>query len=161
MKQFISLLLAGLFLMAGQALHAQDNSKLVLLNISNLGTDKAAIRATRDFWSRVGESKEERWYRFENGLIAEYTEGPVSAKYQYDLQGRPVFSILTYSEWQLPTEVRQLVRSNYYDYKIGWVKEVSQGQDMAYVVHLDDSLTWKEIAVQNGEIRVLKEYRKQ
>ena len=161
MKKIMSLLLTSLLMLAGKSMYAQDNTKLVLLNISNLGTDKAAIRATRDFWNKVGDSKDEKWYRYSDGFIAEYTDGPVTGRYQYDCQGRPVYSILTYSERQLPADVRQEVRSRYYDYKIGWVKEVSQEGATAYVVHLDDSLSWKELAVQDGEIRVLKEFKKQ
>lgn len=161
MKKMMSLLLTSLLLLAGRTMHAQDNNKLVLLNISNPGMDKAAIRATRDFWSRAGESKDEKWYRYPDGFIAEYTEGPVSARYQYNREGRPVYSILTYTQWQLPKDVRQQVRREYYDYTIGWVKEVHQQNETAYVVHLDDSVSWKEIAVQDGDIRVLKEYRKQ
>jgi hypothetical protein len=157
----MALLLTSLLILAGQTLYAQDNNKFVLMNISNLGTDKAAIRATRDFWNRVGESKNEKWYRYSDGIMAEYHDGPISARYQYDAQGRPEYSILTYTEWQLPKEVRQLVRSRFFDYQIVWVKEVSEDGVTAYVVHLEDTVSWKEIAVQDGQIRPLKEYRKQ
>lgn len=161
MKKITTLLLTGLLMLACQTMYAQNNDRLVLLNISNIGADKAAIRATRDFWRKAGESKAEKWYRSPGGFIAEYTQGPVSGRYQYDSQGRPVYSILTYTQWQLPKEVRQEVRREFYDYSIGWVKEVSQDGATAYVVHLDDSVSWKEIAVQDGDIRVLQEYWKQ
>lgn len=59
-----------------------------------------------------------------------------------------------YSEKELPKEVRALVKSTYYDYSIGWVKEVSQNQTVVYVVHIADGQNWKDLLVQDGEMEV-------
>jgi hypothetical protein len=92
--------------------------------------------------------------------MAQYTEGAIQARYVYDHKGTLRYSLLTYSEKELPADVRRLVRSNYYDYTIGWVKELNEDQTRVYVVHLDDAVSFKEIAVQDGEIRELKTFRK-
>ena len=161
MKKFIGLLLTGMFILGGLATQAQTSDKAYLLDASAIGVDKAAARATRDFWQRAGEQKEEQWYKSPRGYVAEYEAGPVKGRFVYNQKGDWSYSILTYGEKQLPEDVRQLVRSHYYDYGITWVKEVNEDDAVVYVVHLEDEATWKEVAVQDGEIRVLKAMYKQ
>jgi hypothetical protein len=161
MQKFLGLLLTGMFILGGRATQAQTSDKAYLLNASAIGVDKAAVRATRDFWQRAGEQKEEQWYKSSQGYVAEYAAGPVKARFVYNQKGDWVYSILTYGPKGLPEEVRKLVRSEYYDYEITWVKEVNEEDVVVYVVHLEDEASWKEVAVQDGEIRVLKTLCKQ
>jgi hypothetical protein len=163
MKMLISLWLTGMFVTVGSLTQAQTTTsdKAYLLNIHNIGTDKAATRATRDFWDRVGDQNTAQWYKLSNGYMAEYYQGATQAHYVYDQKGNFVYSMLTYTAKELPTTVRHLVRSNYYDFTIGWVKEINEAQTTAYVVHLEDSASWKDVVVQEGEIRVLHAYSKQ
>ena len=55
MKMLIGLWLTGMFVTVGSLTQAQTptSDKAYLLNIHNIGTDKAAVRATRDFWERA------------------------------------------------------------------------------------------------------------
>jgi hypothetical protein len=161
MKKFIGLLLTGMFILGGLATQAQTSDKAYLLNASAIGSDKASVRANRDFWQRAGEQKEEQWYKSPRGYVAEYEAGPVKGRFVYNQKGDWSYSILTYGEKQLPEAVRQQVRSNYYDYGITWVKEVDEDDAVVYVVHLEDEASWKEVAVQDGEMRVLKAMYKQ
>lgn len=161
MKKFFGLLLTGMSTLVGVATQAQVSDKAYLLNETAIGADRAAVRATRDFWQRAGEQKEERWYKSDRGYVAEYTTGPVKARFVYNQKGDWAYSILSYGEKELPYNVRNLVRSNYYDFGITWVKEVNEADAVVYVVHLEDEGSWKEVAVQEGEIRVLKAMNKQ
>ena len=61
----------------------------------------------------------------------------------------------------LPVEVRKEVKSNYYDYSIVWVKEVKEGEDDVYVIHVENKTEWKDLSVQDGEIKVLRTFCKQ
>jgi hypothetical protein len=162
MNKLIGTLLAGLFVLAQLGVQAQvSDHATTLLNVHALGVEQSAVRASRDFLQRAGEQKEEQWYKAPAGYEAEYTEGTVKATYWYDKNGRWVYTILTYGEDKLPENVRAFVRSTWYDFNISWVKEVHQAQDVVYVVHIDNSKAWKEVAVQEGESRILKEFCKQ
>jgi len=161
MKKFIGLLLTGMLILGGLATQAQGSDKAYLLHTSAIGADRAAVRATRDFWQRAGEQKDEQWYKSSQGYVAEYEAGRVKGRFVYNQKGDWVYSILTYGQKGLPEEVRKLVRSEYYDYEITWVKEVNEEDAVVYVVHLEDEASWKEVAVQDGEIRVLKTLCKQ
>ena len=163
MQKLTGLLLTGMFVTVSLLTQAQTptSDKAYLLNIHNIGTDKAAVRATRDFWERAGDPTDTRWYKLAAGYMAEYYEGATQAHYLYDQKGNFSYSMLTYTEKEMPAEVRHLVRSNYYDFTIGWVKEVNEAETTAYVVHIEDAALWKDLVVQNGEIRVLHAYYKQ
>src|SRR5580658_3795830 len=121
MKKLFGLLLTGMLILGGLATQAQGSDKTYLLNASAIGGDRAAVRATRDFWQRAGEQKEERWFKSPRGYVAEYQAGPVKGRFVYNQKGDWSYSILTYGEKQMPEEVRQQVRSNYFDYSITWV----------------------------------------
>jgi len=161
MNKLIGTLLAGMFTLAQHGAQAQvSDHATASLNVHALGAEPAAVRASRDFLQRAGEQKEEQWYKAPVGYLAEYTEGAEKAMYCYDRNGRWVYTILTYGEEKLPADVRALVRSTWYDFSISWIKEVHQAQDVVYVVHIDGKTSWKEVAVQEGETRVLKEFCK-
>ena len=161
-KKLISLMLVGMFVTGSFTTKAQTptSDKAYLLNIHNIGTDKNAVRATRDFWERAGDQTNAQWYKLPKGFMAEYDNGPTQAHFVYDEKGNFTYSMLTYTQKEMPAELRHLVRSNYYDFTIGWVKEVNEAQTTAYVVHIEDSASWKDLVVQDGEIRVLHAYSK-
>ena len=150
MKQIISILLITSFYFAS---HAQMSSD-ILVSTRNLGSDHAAIKAAREFWKKYGAGKDESWYKLEAGFLAEFTEGAIRCKSVFDRKGNWLYSIKEYGEKELPKEVRDLVRSVYYDYSIGWIKEVSQNQSLVYVVHIFAGPDWKDLLVQDGEMEV-------
>jgi hypothetical protein len=161
-KKLISLLLTGMFVTVGFSMQAQTptSDQAYLLNLHNISADKAAVRAARDFWERAGDQNNAQWYKTATGYLAEYYEGATQVHYLYDHKGNFSYSLLTYTEKEMPAEVRHLVRSHYYDFTIGWVKEVNEAKTRAYVVHIEDAVSWKDLVIQDGEIRVLHAYCK-
>lgn len=139
---------------------APASDKMYLLNVHAIGADRAAVRATRDFWQQAGDQKQEQWYKLPQGYLAEYTEGRIKAQYRYDVKGNWLFCILTYTQKEMPEAVRRLVRSTYYDYTIGWVKEVHEADVTSYVVHVEDPASWKDLVVRDGEITVWHDFNK-
>ena len=158
MKKIIVMLLVVVFYTGSTPANAQTQtlSNAVLLNSYTIRSDKAAVKATRDLWNRVGDQKEEAWYKLPKGYLAVYNEGDVQNRYVYNKKGDWLYALLTYPEKALPAGIRKIVKSTYYDYSIGWVKEVRQGDDTVYVVHLDSDKEWLEIAVRDGEMLKLR-----
>ena len=159
MNKLLGLLLASAFCLGtGGSLQAQENASL--LNIHAIGVDAAAVRASRDFWSRSGERSDEQWFKLGAGYQAEFTEASAKGQYMYDRKGKWLYSILTYGQEKLPEDVRQQVRSTYYDFTIRWVKEVREADNLVYVVHMESPGEWKDVAVQDGQMRVLNSFCK-
>ncbi|HVW58797.1 MAG TPA: hypothetical protein VHC48_02135 [Puia sp.] len=141
------------------AIHAQATASTIL-NINSLMTERAGVKATREFWKMNGEGKGERWYKFPGGYLAEFEEGAIRNKMVFDRRGNWAYSMREYTEKELPREVRNLVKSTFYDFNIGWVKEVTQNQVLVYVVHIDNAPEWKDLIVRDGEIEVSHEVTK-
>ncbi|HEY4207671.1 MAG TPA: hypothetical protein VGM31_12690 [Puia sp.] len=150
MKKIISILVVTFFYFASQAQLSND----VLVSARPLGSDRAAMKAAREFWKKYGAGKDESWYKLSAGYLAEFSESTVKTKVVFDGKGNWLYGIKEYGEKQLLKQVRDLVKSVYFDYSIGWVKEVSQYQSVVYVVHIVDGPQWKDILVQDGEMDV-------
>jgi hypothetical protein len=161
MKKIIVILLAVVCYGGNYPAHAQTSDKAYLLNTHIIGSDKAAVKANRDFWKRVGDMKNEEWFKLPKGYLATFTENGIQNRFAYDQKGNWLYALLTCKEKDMPMEVRKLVKSIYYDHTIGWVKEVRQGEVLLYVIHLENEKEWKEIVVQDGEITILHAYCKQ
>jgi len=150
MKKFISILVITCFYFVSHAQMSND----ILVSARGLGSDRAAIKAAREFWKKYGAGRDESWFKLDAGYLAEFSEGAIRCKSVFDRKGNWLYSIKEYSESNLPKEVRDLVKSVYYDYSIGWVKEVSQNQSLVYVVHIAAGPNWKDLLVQDGEMEV-------
>jgi hypothetical protein len=150
MKKIISTLVVACLVLAS---HAQMSNE-VLVSMPTVKADRASIKASREFWKRFGEGKKESWYKLNAGFLAEFLEDGIKYRTVFDAKGNWIYTIKEYNEQELPKDVRELVKSTYYDYSIGWVKEVSQYQSVVYVVHIADGPAWKDVLVQDGEMRI-------
>ena len=140
--------------------NAQTSDKAYLLNARTIGSDKAAVKANRDLWERVGDKKHEEWYKLPKGYLATFTESEIQNRFVYDPRGNWMYTLMTYKEKDMPIGVRKAVKSEYYDYVIGWVKEVRERDVVIYVVHVENETEWKDIALMDGEMTVLHTYCK-
>jgi len=150
-------MLIGVFLFTYSVTQAQIAGN-TFLNINSMRTERAGVKAAREFWKMMGEGKNENWYKLPGGYLAEFNEGSIQNKVVFDKWGNWLYTMREYSEKELPKEVRTLVKRTYYDFSIGWVKEVSQLQSVVYVVHIDNAPEWKDLLVRDGEIEVQKSF---
>jgi hypothetical protein len=160
MKEMISLLLSLLVVSGSIQVRAQHADNSYLLNLRTIGTSGPAVKAVRDFWKREGDQKQEKWYKDAKGYLAEYQDGNFQGRFFYDKKGNWCYSIRTFGEKGLPEDIRRLVRSTYFDYGIFLVKEISEGEALVYIVDIEDTKSWKELLIQDGEMREWKEYSK-
>jgi len=130
------------------------------LNIQTLGSERGSVKAAREFWKRHGDDKDEKWYKFPGGYLAEFLDGDIGTKVVFDKKGNWTYTMRQYTEKELPRDIRALVKSTYYDFAITWVKEVTQFQSLVYVVHIDGPEEWMDLIVRDGEIEVSREVSK-
>jgi len=148
------------FLAASTVTHAQGTSSRTL-NVHTLGADRTGVRAARTFWKLYGEDKNECWYKLSAGYLAEFEDEGIRHKLIFNKSGNWLYTMREYTEKELPRDIRHMVRSTYYDFSIGWVKEVIMNKDTAYVIHIDSPAEWKDLIVRDGEIEVQKSYERQ
>jgi len=148
----------------------KDSKKAFIIpNLDSLLADRSphvktgsniAVRAVRDFVQTYKSVENEKWYKLDDGYLAEFVLDDVKTSVVYDGRGVWKYSIRRYNEDRLPTDVRRIVKSTYYDYSITMVEEVILYEKVIYIVHIEDAHTWKKIRVCEGEMEAIEEYNK-
>jgi len=131
--------------------------------LTNTYLNEINTYAMKDFMQRFKNPLNVYWTKCEKGYIVACTQNGIKCRSAYDLKGFWVYTIKYYDEWKLPKDVRTIVKSNYFDYRITQVEEVTQAIKTipTYVVHIEDDKTFKKVLVGDGEMVVMEEYNKQ
>ncbi|HLA52472.1 MAG TPA: hypothetical protein VK618_04175, partial [Flavitalea sp.] len=69
-------------------------------------------------------------------------------------------TIRFYTEEKMPRDIRRIVKSVYFDYKIELISEVNYGKHIAYHVNIQDETSLKKLIVMDGEMTVEAEYKR-
>jgi len=70
-------------------------------------------------------------------------------------------TIRSYSEDKMPTDLRHIVKSSYYDYEITRVHEIETPLDpITYVVQLTGEKELINLGIYDGQIEVLQKFNK-
>jgi len=118
------------------------------------------IKAARDFMKFFKKATNVTWTIVPDGFLAHcYCDG-IQTRVHYDTKGNREFVCRSYGENKLPHEIRHLVKSNYYDYSIFCVNEVTVSDQTVYFIKIDDDVEWKTLKVEDGEIYVTEEFKK-
>jgi hypothetical protein len=124
------------------------------------GADPGATKAIRNFWKMFGEPENEKWSSLSGGSLAQFDRQGKAYRVIFDKRGNWVYTLKQYTEKELPAGVRARVKSVYYDYPIGWVKEVDQLQQVVYLIHIENEQEWKTIRVSEDEMEEAESYSK-
>ena len=101
-----------------------------------------------------------RWYKAEDGTIAFFMQYGIISRANYDKKGNWLHNIRSYNEQNLPRDVRAQVKSIYYDYSISSVNDITTASQLIYVIQVEDEKTWKNLRLENGEMKMINEYLK-
>ena len=166
MKNVILTCIASLLVVA--QLSAQQANRPVLtdnlqsMQMNALPVSKIHVKAMRDFLKRDRPAAKAEWMIVETGFVVKYTDKNNShCRSVYNNRGQFVYTIKQYFESNMPRDVRGMVKSQYYDYTITLVEEITEPlKPLVYVVHLEDAGTLKNLRISEREMEVLEEYKK-
>jgi hypothetical protein len=54
-----------------------------------------------------------------------------------------------------------MVEHSYYGYSILWAKEITRTDGIAYQVHIENSVNWKNVWISEGEMWVKENFSKE
>jgi hypothetical protein len=79
----------------------------------------------------------------------------------YDRKGHWPFSLILYSEDQLPVHLGACVKARYFDLDITLIEEVQTNDGMVFIVHLEDKTNIRILRLsKEGEMDILQEFTK-
>jgi hypothetical protein len=115
------------------------------------------IKALRDFNRTYKTVTNEDWYIIPDGFAATFKKESIRYRVIYNKRGSRVATFRYYQEGQLCSEVRHLIKSNWYDATINLITEVSFGGKTAYLVSIEDITSIKTIKVVDNEMEICEE----
>jgi len=117
-------------------------------------------RAIRDFTISYKNPTDVRWIILPEGFQVHCYDDGYQIRIRYDNKGRRICMIRDYGETKLPHDVRHIIKSQYYDYDIFSVSEITMRGRMIYIVKIDDATTWKTLCIEDGEMTCTEEFDK-
>jgi len=141
------------------AFNSPDIQKTVLSTESSPKVDAADVntRALKDFNKSFKNISGEQWYKVTDGFIASFKESQIETKVAYDRKGVFHCVLRILSESQLPADIKAIVKSKYYDFKILVAYEIEHNNGTAYILKIDDGKTLKMLRVVDGEMEIIKD----
>jgi hypothetical protein len=122
-----------------------------LESLADLGTyipDAKNInaKAVKDFQVRFADA-DAKWFSDGNGFVSYFVKDGYGDRAFYDKKGHWQYSLIFYGENKLPRDVRNAIRSTYFDLNITLVEEVQTNAGHVFIVHLEDKATIKILRV--------------
>lgn len=118
-------------------------------------------KAVRDFQARFQNVENARWFSDQNGFMSYFTKNGYGNRVFYDRKGHWQFSLMVYTEDQLPVDLRASVKAKYFDLAITLIEEVQTNNGMVYIVHLEDKSNFKILRLSSdAEMEILQELTK-
>ena len=115
-------------------------------------------KAEMNFTKTYKNAMDIMWYPLnDKRSMVRFFDNGIQTKIFYNRKGSQEDMIRYYTEDKLPNEVRHAVRATYYDFHIFLVIEVTVGNQIAYLVKIDDKTCTKTIRVMNGEMDLIEE----
>src|SRR6476646_4318237 len=172
MKKIFSILVTLVISAMLNGINAQGNS--VAFNLPGSGNiyqynneassarDAATIsmKVLRDFAKSFKNVANEKWYKVSDGYMASFSDNGIETKVAYDRKGVFHCTIRTLNESQLPADVRAVVKSKFYDFKILVAYEITHDSNPVYIFKIEDDRTLKMLRVADGEIEVVTDNTK-
>ncbi|PWU02720.1 MAG: hypothetical protein C5B52_04690 [Bacteroidetes bacterium] len=112
-------------------------------------------KAIKNFNKFYSDAVGAQWTTIKNqGFVCRFLKGDMVNRAYYNRAGNWVVTVSDIAEKQMPDEVRQSVRSSYFDYSIVFVQEISfpQGNEPVYKIQIQSDKEFKVLKLNDGEI---------
>ena len=118
---------------------------------TGLWINNVSMKAQRHFIRNFDSATTVVWHSNKSGYVAYSKTDDITTRVYYDTRGTYLCQIRWYHESNLAKDIRHIIRSRFYDYKIYSVAEFGVNNAVFYEVILEDDAHWKKIRVVNGE----------
>lgn len=156
-RQFVSKLTGSLLALSlVSSTFAQDIKTLPAVTVE-ASTAVAAVNAklAKSFTAEFKDAVGIKWYKLNKNYLATFISGDMDNHALYRKNGFLIYNIGYGKEKNLPKEVRALVKSKYYDYKITSILKVNQDNREVWIVNMQGD---KKLIIARVEDGVMDEY---
>ena len=161
-KLLISLIGGGLAsLLSVNISSAQDASfkELPAITVSSSTTNVSA-KVNKSFGQYFKGATHQRWYQLEKNFLVKFIQNDQENRALFTKNGSLVYHISYGAEKNLPSDVRGLVKSTYYDQSITRVLKVNQDKRNIWVISLEDAKDYVMVRVEDMEMEETQRMQK-
>ena len=120
----------------------------------------ASTKIYRGFLGYFKNASNLNWYQVKNNFLVKFEENGLENTALFTKTGQLVYHICYGTEKLLPRNIRQLVKSNYYDQIITRVLKVNQDRRNMWVVYMEDDSEYIMVRVEDMELEETKRMTK-
>ena len=121
----------------------------------------AMIDASEMNMATLSEESTIQWFTLPSGFFSYFKTDGSDDRAFYSKKGNWKYTLRFYDEHKLPKDIRNIVRSIYFDYRIRIVEEVDRADKLVYIIQLEDEKTIKNLRVtEDGKIDILSDMDK-
>jgi hypothetical protein len=152
--------------LTGCAYSQQGGNSLAAANVRTLKPksqflNEVNVRAMRDFVGRYGDVENVKWHNTNGSYIAVFFRDSIQYRVMYSTRGDLNYVMKYYEEKHMARNIRAIVKSTYYDYKIFIVQEIeTPDHPSVYILNLQGETDWKKVRLCQGEMEVMEEFKK-
>ena len=161
-KQLISCISGGLIsLLSVNISFAQEESFKELPSITvSASTSNVSAKVNKAFDQYFKGASHQRWYQLEKSFLVKFIQNDQENRALFTKNGSLVYHISYGAEKNLPSDVRGLVKSTYYDQSITRVLKVNQEQRNIWVISLEDVKEHIMVRVEDMELEETQRMQK-
>ena len=100
------------------------------------------------------------WYEVDNKFLVKFLQNDLENRALFTKKGQLVYHICYGTEKLLPANVRELIKTNYYDQAITRVLQVNQDRKQIWVIHMEDDKEFIMARVEDMDLEETKRMTK-
>lgn len=101
------------------------------------------------------------WHEMDNSYQASFIQSSITTRATYDTEGNLLRTTRYYAEESLPVHILGKLKSKYAGKSVYGVTEITQENEVAYFVTLQDEKNWYVVKSDNwGSLELTKKFRK-
>lgn len=159
-KLIIPFLLTGLLLAIGANI-ASAQIQLKEITIASEPT-KAVVsqKVAESFASLFKGAEAPKWFKADKDYVVDFILNNQVNKAEFTKNGSLVYHMAFGNEKQMPTDIRTIVKSKYFDFSINSTVQITYQDQNAWIVNIEDARHFLVLRVSDGNLDMLDQIAK-
>jgi len=159
-KLIIPFLLSGLLLAIGV------NSAFAQIQLKEVTISSEPVKATvsqkvaEAFASLFKGAEAPKWYKSDQNYVVDFIMNNQVNKAEFTKKGYLVYHMAFGNEKQMPTDIRTIIKSKYFDFTINSTVRITYNEKSAWIVNIEDSGHFLVLRVVDGVMDVVDKIAK-
>jgi len=130
-------------------------------SVNAISSSNVNAKAVKDFQKSFKNAASALWYPNGKGFTVRFSENGKRTSADYDKKGNWKSTVSYYGEDKMSKDLRKQIKSTYYDFKINQVIEIQTPVGNAFIVQIEDEVSFLNIRVIDGVMDVYETIIKQ